>query len=82
MQIMTPKPLPAELYMPCYACETEPATHVCRFHIGELFVQVCLCRVCMKIDTNRLLKNTIGLQAFKSESPEVSRKSRGVTLIE
>jgi hypothetical protein len=73
MQIISPKPLPTELYMPCYVCETEPATHVCRFHIGELFVQVCLCRVCMKIDTNRLLKNTIGLQECEGEFPKVSR---------
>jgi hypothetical protein len=72
MQIISPKPLPTELYMPCYACETEPATHVCRFHIGELFVQVCLCQACMKIDTDRLLKNTIGLQEFKGELPKAS----------
>jgi hypothetical protein len=72
MQIVSPKPLPTELKMPCYACETEPATHVCRFHIGELFVQVCLCRVCMKIDTDLLLKNTIGLQEVDGEMPKVS----------
>ena len=70
MQIKSPKPLPVDLRIPCYACESEPATHVCRFHIGELFVQVCLCRACMKIDTDRLLKNTIGLQALEGEFPE------------
>lgn len=62
MQIITPKPLPENLQMPCYACETEPATHVCRYEIGELSIQVCLCRACMKIDTKRLLKSTVGLQ--------------------
>jgi hypothetical protein len=73
MQIQSPKPLPADLYMPCYACETEPATHVCRFHIGELSVQVCLCQTCMKIDTDRLLKSTIGLQALEGEFPMAHR---------
>jgi hypothetical protein len=73
MHIKSPKPLPVDLRIPCYACEIEPATHVCRFHIGELFVQVCLCRACMKMDTDRLLKNTIGLQALESESPEAFR---------
>lgn len=70
MQIISPKPLPKDLHMPCYACETELATHVCRFHIDELFVQVCLCRACMKIDTDRLLKSTIGLQALDGDAPE------------
>lgn len=48
--------------MPCYACEAQPATHICKFKIGELSVQVCLCNSCMKMDTQRLLKNTIGIQ--------------------
>ena len=62
MRIEEPKPLPVDLHMPCYACETEPATHVCRYQVGELAVQVCLCGKCMKMDTQCLLKNTIGLQ--------------------
>ena len=70
MQIKSPKPLPADLRMPCYACETEPATHVCRYNIGELSVQVCLCKACMKIDTDCLLKGTIGLQALEGDFPD------------
>ncbi len=62
MKIETPKELPSDLKMPCYACETQPATHVCRYQVGEIAVQVCLCRSCMKIDTQCLLKNTIGLE--------------------
>jgi hypothetical protein len=69
MQIKSPKPLPVDLHMPCYACETTPATHVCRFYIGELFVQVCLCQACMKIDADRLIKSTIGLQTLEGEFP-------------
>ena len=59
-----PQPLPENVQMPCYACESIPATHVCRFKVGELAVQVCLCEDCMKIDTTRLLKNTIGIQGI------------------
>ena len=62
MKIEEPKQLPADLHIPCYACEKQPATHVCKYQVGELAVQVCLCRECMKIDTQCLLKNTIGLQ--------------------
>ena len=70
MQIKAPKPLPVDLRMPCYACETEPASHVCRYHIGELSVQVCLCKACMKMDTDRLLKGTIGLQELEGPMPD------------
>lgn len=58
----TPKRLPEHLSMPCYACEKRTATHVCRYKVGELAVQVCLCPDCMQIDTHCLLKNTIGIQ--------------------
>jgi hypothetical protein len=57
-----PKSLPNNLGMPCYACQKQLATHVCRYRIGELAVQVCLCPECMQMDTQRLLKNTIGIQ--------------------
>lgn len=70
MKIEEPKQLPVDLKMPCYACETKPATHVCRFQIGELSVQVCLCQHCMKMDTRCLLKNTIGLE----EGTEIQRE--------
>ncbi len=64
MLIEPPKPLDQNLGMPCYACEKNPATHVCRFKVGELTVQVCLCSKCMQIDTKRLLKNTIGINGL------------------
>jgi hypothetical protein len=50
------------LRIPCYACENQIATHVCRYQVAELAVQICLCDNCMKIDTERLLKNTVGIQ--------------------
>lgn len=57
-----PKRLPDNISMSCYACEKEPATHIRRFKLGELAVQVCLCADCMKMDTQYLLKNTVGIQ--------------------
>ena len=69
MLIETPQPLPENVSMLCYACEQQPATHVCRFKVGALSVQVCLCPQCMKMDTQRLLKNTIGIQGI-SEKPD------------
>lgn len=57
-----PQPLHKDLNIPCYACESQPATHVCRYKVDELNVQVCLCCDCMQIDTRHLLKNTIGIQ--------------------
>jgi hypothetical protein len=69
MMTEEPKPLPRDLYMPCYSCEERRATHVCRYKIGELAVQVCLCAECMKIDTMRLLKKTIGLRGITAPPP-------------
>lgn len=57
-----PTKLPSDLHMACYACEDRQATHLCRYQVGELAVQVCLCDQCMKMDTECLLKNTIGIQ--------------------
>lgn len=57
-----PKRLPDNINMPCYACEKQAATHIRRFKLGELYVQVCLCADCLKMDTQYLLKNTIGIQ--------------------
>jgi hypothetical protein len=56
------------LEIPCYACEQRSATHVCRYRVGELAVQVCLCDSCMKIDTACLLKNTVGIQDLAPSS--------------
>ena len=58
----SPKPLPADLGMHCYACNIRPATHLCRYKIGEMAVQVCLCDECMQMDTRRLIEHTIGIQ--------------------
>jgi hypothetical protein len=71
MEVIAPKPLPANLQMPCYACETHPATHLCRYQIDELAIQICLCEECMKIDTKCLLKSTVGLQGLDATLPSV-----------
>lgn len=63
MQINDQKKLAADIYMRCYACEDQRATHVCRFQLDDLMVQVCLCSDCMKMDTQYLIKNTIGIEA-------------------
>jgi len=68
MVIETPKLLPEHLEMLCYACEEVAATHLCRYHVGDLVVQVCLCELCMKIDTHRLLENTIGIQSLSDHA--------------
>ena len=62
------KELPAGIKMSCYACSDQPATHVCRYQIEDLKVQVCLCGQCMKMDTDDLLKNTLGI----GKPPETS----------
>jgi len=62
------KELPAGMMMRCYACDDLQATHVCRFQMDELMVQVCLCDECMKMDTQHLLKNTIGID----EAPQTT----------
>lgn len=62
MLIETPKRLSEDMEMLCYACDEVSATHLCRYQVDELIVQVCLCDECMKMDTKRLLENTIGIQ--------------------
>lgn len=61
MKANTSKELPKDINIRCYACEKMPATHVCRYELDELMVQVCLCVECMKLDTHNLIKHTIGL---------------------
>lgn len=61
MLIETPKRLSEDMEMLCYACDDVSATHLCRYQVDELIVQVCLCDECMKMDTDRLLENTIGI---------------------
>ena len=70
MLIEKPKLLPEDLDMLCYACEDAPATHLCRYRVGDLSIQVCLCPKCMKIDTIRLLENTIGIQGISDQLPK------------
>jgi hypothetical protein len=66
MNRQDPQKLADNLEIPCYACEKQTATHLCRYQVGELAVQVCLCENCMKIDTECLLKDTIGIQDLAS----------------
>jgi hypothetical protein len=56
------KPLPENLSMLCYVCNAHPATHLCKYKVGEMSVQVCLCRECMQIDSRHLLEQTIGIK--------------------
>lgn len=69
MIVEAPKPLPGDISMNCYACMVVPATHVCKYKVGELSIQVCLCERCMQMDTEQLLKKTIGIQEVSH--PEV-----------
>ena len=62
MKVNVPKKLPAGIEMQCYACEARLATHVCRYQMEELMVQVCLCDDCMQRDTEDLMKNTVGIE--------------------
>jgi hypothetical protein len=65
------KELPASIKMSCYACGDLQATHVCRYQVGDLKVQVCLCAQCMKMDTEDLIKNTLGIDdSPKAEAPD------------
>ncbi len=57
------KELPAGIKMSCYACGDLQATHVCRYEVEDLRVQVCLCGQCMQMDTDDLLKNTLGIDS-------------------
>jgi hypothetical protein len=68
MQINDTKELPVGIKMQCYVCNDLPATHVRRYKIDDLMVQVCLCRQCMQIDTEDLIKNTLGIREPSSET--------------
>ena len=75
MMIETPQPLPETLEMQCYCCEIQQATHLCRYMVGDLAVQVCLCPGCMKIDTRRLLENTVGIQGIAGHAAPDDRET-------
>ena len=76
MLIETPKLLPEELEMLCYACDEVSATHLCRYQVDKLIIQVCLCDLCMKMDTTRLLENTIGIQNLSSPASTESKPNK------
>ena len=61
MLIEKPKKLSSSIDINCYCCEHEKAAYRCRFKMEELQVQVCLCEVCMHLDTGYLFENTVGL---------------------
>ena len=64
------KELPAGINMSSNACGDQPATHVCRYQVEDLKVQVCLCGQCMKMDTDDLLKNTLGIEDPSEKSTQ------------
>lgn len=71
MLVMPPQPLPQTVKMRCYACEENSASHVCRYKVGELAIQVCLCPECMKLDAQHLLTGAVGIQGIK-EAPSAN----------
>jgi hypothetical protein len=56
-----PKKLSENIDIDCYCCDSRTATHLCRFRLGELPVQVCLCEACMQLDTMEVFEKTLGL---------------------
>ena len=62
MFVEEPKKLSPAINIDCYCCEKQKAEYRCRFRLGELMVQICLCQTCMNYDATYLFKNTIGLQ--------------------
>ncbi len=61
MLIEEPKKLSPSVQIDCYCCENERAEYRCRFRMGELQIQVCLCRFCIQYDTTYLFESTVGL---------------------
>ena len=57
----SPKKLSDNIDIDCYCCDTRTATHLCRFRLGELPVQVCLCEACMQLDTVEVFEKILGL---------------------
>ena len=66
MQTIDVKPLSNDIHLICHACNTKPASHLCRFRNGGLIVQICLCDTCIKIDPGQLLIHTIGFREFET----------------
>jgi hypothetical protein len=56
-----PKELSENIHIDCYCCGVQVATHLCRFRLGQLPVQVCLCQACMQLDTAEVFEKTLGI---------------------
>ena len=63
-----PEELSEKIDINCYCCSSRSATHLCRFRLGELPVQVCLCETCMQLDTAELFEKTLGLSYLEDYS--------------
>jgi hypothetical protein len=57
----SPKELSEKIQIDCYCCGARIATHLCRFRLGQLPVQVCLCEACMQLDTAEVFEKTLGI---------------------
>lgn len=60
----SPKELSENIDIDCHCCGGRTATHLCRFRLGELPVQVCLCEACMQLDTAEVFEKTLGLSCL------------------
>lgn len=63
-----PKQLSENIGIDCYCCDSRTATHLCRFRLGELPVQVCLCEACMQLDTVEVFEKTLGISYLEDYS--------------
>ncbi len=61
MGMETPQKLSPSVEIGCYCCERSKATYRCRYKVGELQVQICLCATCVTLDQQILFEQTIGL---------------------
>ena len=61
----SPKKLSEDIEIECYCCGADSATYLCRFRLGELPVQVCLCDACMQLDTAEVFEKTLGLSCLE-----------------
>jgi hypothetical protein len=63
----SPKELSENIQIDCYCCGARVATHLCRFRLGQLPVQVCLCKACMQLDTAEVFEKTLGI-SYREDS--------------
>ena len=62
------KELSQSIDIKCYACHDQKATHLCRFKMGDMLVQFCLCPSCMQLDTQLLFERALG-DSFAEDPP-------------